>query len=1228
MDEMSQRFLELLEAYDRGEEASELTDQEETGKDESYKGGEEASHRSEDRGRDDERRERRKGPRSEVRWGKGFEFMARLAEVGTSLGRLGLCMAWMVCQAEEAKQSEQRLMSIWGLLAGTNAGPMAVHRPLSKGAYPLRLGRLRHLWERLVRLDLEEAVSDVLVEELKEDAWLFCSVQYCNFQSGCRAFDFRRWRAWEERVLETLRNSVVRTLAQDAVVERSAKDVEKELSSRFLSYTGEEIPKLEVLTVEQVVPSLPPKSHGGAIRALSWVEGRTKKFLENPEDCVADTTSVKNLPKLQARVHIKDDDRLPLAELLVERGVCGWTAEQDVFEFDGKKVLNGMFGVPKSSCLRDGRPVLRLIMNLIPSNAVMQQIQGSVVELPMVTQYLSVTLEEGETLKMAQSDMTAAFYLFGLEESWMRFLCFNLRVAGSEIGKDPARFYYLSCRVLPMGWSSAVAVMQEISQSLLHCFGLPKSLQMKRTKGLPLWLCETVCESLNKKRAWWHIYLDNFFAGQKCLEGEEAIDSKDLHNAAEAAWQASGVISSEKKRISGADKVDELGARFAGSEQYLGVSGERLVKVIQTTAIVLSKVQVPKKWLQVVAGRWIHVLQFRRSGMSTLHLLWKWISGKRLGGKKLLKAREELLMLMLGATLFHTFLGSSVSDVTSCSDASGKGGAVGSSDELTKEGRDFVSSQKTLENDGLVELPQLMVLSLFNGIGGAFRCYDVLGVQPGVLIGCEIDASANRVVFRRWPHARQVGDVWTIDEAMIRRWLFEFPLITIIHLWAGFPCVDLSSVKFGRKNLQGSESSLFFEITRILRLLREVFGRSVEVKFFVENVASMDKKAMDEISQHLGVRPYRVQCSEAVPISRPRLCWTDEEVIAMPGLKVTDKGRYYEINTEARYPDTYQWLQENCEWPGEADGAVFPTSMKSIRRTRPPPAPAGLARTDDATRARWSCDAFRYPPYQYKAEYVIYTAKGTWRLIDSSERELLHGYGFQHTSVCWSASAIKQDFEGYESCRCSQMGDSLSIYSFIIFPWSALRSFLPNVDYEHLSNRMGLSPGYATKLLVRCPVQRGLCYGGNPRIARSPQDLSRILLSKVNHTGSDVRVSTGAIMCPRAYPRQSVNAGWWKWKGVFSCKWQRSEHINALEMRSILLALQWRAMHLKEYECRAVHLTDSYVCMSIISKGRTSSDQLHGILRRISAICFGFGILPILVHVESTENPTDAASRS
>ena len=1221
-------LFEVMLDYDRGEEAS-GGEKKVREKDEAvYERGEEAS-------RDDENKEEDEtiGMRQheysglDIDWGRGFEFIGQLAGVGSNLGKLGVCMAWMVCQAKLAKDASRSLKTIWGLLAGFDAGSPAVHRSYKKGAYPLRLGRLSDLWEILARRKMSEVLTPAFVEDHKEDAWLFCCVQYCNFQAGSRALDFRRWRAWELRVVATLRNSVARTLSQDAVIERSEVEVEKELSSRFLSYTGEEIPKLEVLTIEQVEPSLPPKSHGGAIRALSWVSGRTKQFLEHPEDCVLDPSLMKKLPKLQARVHVASDDKVELAKLLVERGICGWTEESAVFRYEGEMVLNGLFGVPKPTVLADGRHVLRLIMNLIPSNSVMQQVQGSVYELPMVTQYLSITLEEGETLRMSQSDMTAAFYLFGMEEAWSRFLCFNLAVEGSEIGKVPNKRYYLCCRVLPMGWSSAVAVMQEISQTLLHCFGLPKRLQVKRTRGLPAWLCEAIGEAAAKKCAWWHIYLDNFFAGEKCAVGESAEEASRLHDAAEAAWNATGVLSSAKKKVAGAETVDELGARFGGDAQYLGVSGERLIKVIQTTAVVLSKVSVPKKWLQVVAGRWIHVLQFRRSGMSTLHLLWKWIGGKRLGAKKLVKAREELLMLMLGAPLFHTFLGASVSGITTCSDASGQGGAVGSSEKLTEEGKDFVCSQRMAEESGPQEIPELLVLSLFNGVGGAFRCYDVLGVQPGVLISCEIDASANRVVFRRWPHAKHIDDVRSIDEAMIRRWLFEFPLVTLIHLWAGFPCVDLSSVKFGRKNLKGSESSLFFEITRILRILRQVFGREVKVSFFVENVASMDKEAMDEISQHLGVVPYRVQCSEAVPISRPRLCWTDEEFSPMPGLKLKDKGRYQEIAVEARYPQVWQWLREDSMWPGQESGAIFPTCMKNIKRSRPPPAPAGLDRADYDTRCRWTSDDFRYPPYQYKAEYVIYTKNGSWRLLEASERELLHGYGWEHTSVCWSASKIKQDKAGYESCRCSQIGDSFSIYSFVIFPWMALRKMLPQFDYSHLTERMGLSPGYTNNVLLKCPLRRKLRYGGNSNLDFNPQDLARVMLGKVNHTGSDVRVSTGAVMCPRAYPRQSANASWWEWQGVFSTKWLRSEHINALEMRAILLALQWRTTHLQETECRMVHLTDSYVSMSIIFKGRTSSDQLLGILRRISAICFSFGIFPVLVHVESTENPTDAASR-
>ena len=99
-------------------------------------------------------------------------------------------------------------------------------------------------------------------------------------------------------------------------------------------------------------------------------------------------------------------------------------------------------------------------------------------------------------------------------------------------------------------------------------------------------------------------------------------------------------------------------------------------------------------------------------------------------------------------------------------------------------------------------------------------------------------------------------------------------------------------------------------------------------------------------------------------------------------------------------------------WPSCDSGAVFPTCMKAIKRVAPPPGPAGLARTPEDARERWRSDDFRYPPYQYKEPYILWSPRG-WRLLEASEREFLHGYVFLHTSVCYSASDIKRSYSDY-----------------------------------------------------------------------------------------------------------------------------------------------------------------------------------------------------------------------
>ena len=59
----------------------------------------------------------------------------------------------------------------------------------------------------------------------------------------------------------------------------------------------------------------------------------------------------------------------------------------------------------------------------------------------------------------------------------------------------------------------------------------------------------------------------------------------------------------------------------------------------------------------------------------------------------------------------------------------------------------------------------------------------------------------------------------------------------------------------------------------------------------------------------------------------------------------------------------------------------------------------------------------------------------------------------------------------------------------------------------------------------------------------------------------------------------------------------------------------------------SIHVTDSYICMSIISKGRSSSSMLKPLLERLTALLLDFDIYLIVSHVESSENPTDEASR-
>ena len=87
------------------------------------------------------------------------------------------------------------------------------------------------------------------------------------------------------------------------------------------------------------------------------------------------------------------------------------------------------------------------------------------------------------------------------------------------------------------------------------------------------------------------------------------------------------------------------------------------------------------------------------------------------------------------------------------------------------------------------------------------------------------------------------------------------------------------------------------------------------------------------------------------------------------------------------------------------------------------------------------------------------------------------------------------------------------------------------------------------------------------------------------------------------------------WHAAEACALEKSEHINILELRALIQTFQWRLRSSNFSRCRALHLTDSVVALSVCVKGRSS--VLNRLLKRFAALQLAGGIYPVLGCAES-----------
>lgn len=305
-------------------------------------------------------------------------------------------------------------------------------------------------------------------------------------------------------VLGELQNKVERFLRGETPVCFKIDDVVNEPKERKVSYSGEEILQPHPLTAEQIMKGLPPPGHGGSISVIPFLKGYTKFLMEHPLESLLAVEERGSTP-VSAKVHIVKGQELEVFNLLFQRGIIKWIPSEQAFSDEIGTYLNGLFGVIKPGKFCSNQlPVLRVIMNFIPVNGLFNVMRGDIDCLPSATHWLPLCLSAGEEISLSQGDMSAAFYLFSIPSVWQKYMAFNYKVQGKFLGLpgfDEDTWYRPACCVLPMGWSSSVAVMQAVSREILLSKGLDPDLELRKGAPLPSWFAQVINEA-SPQRAW------------------------------------------------------------------------------------------------------------------------------------------------------------------------------------------------------------------------------------------------------------------------------------------------------------------------------------------------------------------------------------------------------------------------------------------------------------------------------------------------------------------------------------------------------------------------------------------------------------------------------------------------------------------------------------------------------------------------------------------------------
>ena len=230
----------------------------------------------------------------------------------------------------------------------------------------------------------------------------------------------------------------------------------------------------------------------------------------------------------------------------------------------------------------------------MPTNSVTSPILGAQDTLPYIGTLAGLMLQEDETLLLDSEDLQSAFNLFAMPDAWLGLFAYSKKVDDAAFGMKPGTMVRPALSVAPMGWHSAVGLVQEAVRCLVfEKSKVPKTRSIEKGLALP--------EGKNLAV----VYLDNFDESTILKKfSQELEESKgtmtESHQRFIRVCDKEGLPRNASKQLVGALSGGMQGGEFDGEAGVLKVGSDKLRSFLQITLALLAS----KKWSEFNLRHW------------------------------------------------------------------------------------------------------------------------------------------------------------------------------------------------------------------------------------------------------------------------------------------------------------------------------------------------------------------------------------------------------------------------------------------------------------------------------------------------------------------------------------------------------------------------------------------------------------------------------------------------